>query len=154
MKIDQEPSFENSVCADQNFHFKDYILTWEHKWEDSCIQGFVCITVEDALHCAVYWECELSQKDSTWQRMFQANPKINLFPICKEYFQKVKQDMNDEELFNHWLKKQKLKYPHHLAYQNINLWSYSIFKWSFHFIPTLSFWGQNSLPKKFSFYYI
>ena len=93
-------------------------------------------------HCAVNWECELSQKDSTWQRMFQANPKTNLFPICKEYFQKVKQDMNDEELFNHWLKKQKLKYPHRLAYQNINLWSNTIFKRSFYFIPTLSFYSM------------
>ena len=121
-KIVQEPQFESSVCAEQNSQFKDYIL-------GSINEKTLAFEDLSALKWrtfrAVMWEKKLSQQDSTWQRMFEANPKINLFPFCQEFFQKVKQNMNDEgftsELFNHWLKKQKLKYPHRLAYQNINL---------------------------------
>ena len=52
--------------------------------------------------------------------MFEENPKIDLFPICFKYFQGVKSDMNyNEEVFNQWLKIQKLKYPHRLTYQRM-----------------------------------
>ena len=142
-KIDQELSFENIVCVEQNSQFKDYILGSVNK---KTLAYKDLRALQWRTHCAVYWECELYQQDLTWQRMFQANPKINLFPLCQEFFQKVKQDLNDEgftsELFNHWLKKQKLRYPHRLAYQNINLWSNTIFKRSFYFIPTLSFYSM------------
>ena len=121
-KIDQELSFENIVCVEQNSQFKDYILGSVNK---KTLAYKDLRALQWRTHCAVYWECELYQQDLTWQRMFQANPKINLFPLCQEFFQKVKQVLNDEgftsELFNHWLKKQKLRYPHRLAYQNIKL---------------------------------
>ena len=67
------------------------------------------------------WESDLRQQDAIWQNMFEVNPKTNLFPLCVEYFKRVKQAMNDEEIFNQWLKKMKSKYPHRLAYQRINL---------------------------------
>ena len=67
------------------------------------------------------WESDLRQQDAIWQNMFEVNPKTNLFPLCVEYFKRVKQAMNDEEMFNQWLKKMKSKYPHRLAYQRINL---------------------------------
>ena len=59
------------------------------------------------------WDSELQKQDAIWQKMFEENPKIDLFPICFKYFQGVKSDMNyNEEVFNQWLKIQKLKYPH------------------------------------------
>ena len=64
------------------------------------------------------WDSLLQKQDAVWQNMFEDNPKINLFPICFKYFQRVKSDM-DEEVFNQWLKKQKVKYPHRLAYQRM-----------------------------------
>ena len=54
--------------------------------------------------------------------MFEENPKIDLFPICFKYFQNVKSDMGyNEDVFNQWLKIQKLKYPHRLTYQRMKL---------------------------------
>ena len=67
------------------------------------------------------WELKLRDQDINWQRMFENNQQINLFPLCLEFFQQVKQDMDDEILFHMWLVSQKRKYPHRLAYQNIEL---------------------------------
>ena len=69
------------------------------------------------------WELKLRDQDINWQRMFENNQQINLFPLCLEFFQQVKQDMDDEILFHMWLVSQKRKYPyqHRLAYQKIEL---------------------------------
>ena len=56
------------------------------------------------------WDSKLQQQDAIWQKMFNRNPKTNLFPLCLEFFKDVKQEMNDEEFFNqlceeiNWLK--------------------------------------------------
>ena len=68
-----------------------------------------------------FWESELRKQDAVWQNMFEENPKIDLFPICFKYFQNVKSDMRYNEVFNQWLKIQKLKYPHRLTYQRMKL---------------------------------
>ena len=76
----------------------------------------------DQIHRDVVWNrWELKLRDINWQRMFENNRQINLFPLCLEFFQQVKQDMDDEILFHMWLACQKRKYPHHLAYQKIEL---------------------------------
>ena len=67
------------------------------------------------------WDSELQKQDAIWQKMFEENPKIDLFPICFKYFQNVKSDMRYNEVFNQWLKIQKLKYPHRLTYQRMKL---------------------------------
>ena len=67
------------------------------------------------------WELELKDQDVIWHRMFENNPQINLFPLCLEFFQLVKQNMDDDIQFHLWLACQKRKYPHRLAYQNIEL---------------------------------
>ena len=90
-----------------------------------CVQQYIVkgsnLKAETKAYYAVkssFWESELRKQDAVWQNMFEDNPKINLFPICFKYFQRVKSDM-DEEVFNQWLKKQKVKYPHRLAYQRM-----------------------------------
>ena len=83
------------------------------------IEGTMNRTIEIAQ--ASNWDSKLQQQDAIWQKMFNRNPKMNLFPLCLEFFKGVKQEMNDEEFFNQWLKKIKSQYSHRLAYQRINL---------------------------------
>ena len=79
--------------------------------------------IEQIHHDIVWnrWELKLKDQDINWQRMLENNRQINLFPLCLEFFQQVKQDMDDEILFHMWLVTQKRKYPHRLAYQKIEL---------------------------------
>ena len=66
-------------------------------------------------------ELKLEEQDAIWQKMFEENPQINLFPLCLDFFREIKQDMDDDVLFHQWLENQKRKYPHRLAYQRIKL---------------------------------
>ena len=67
----------------------------------------------------ILWDSDLQKQDAVWQNMFEENPKIDLFPLCFKYFQNVKWSEPNEEVFNKWLKKQKVKYPHRLVYQRM-----------------------------------
>ena len=126
-KIDEAYMIENSGSQEDPNHIQIQVPTVvdmqsfsnmvqiAQRSLNTCIK--VTFHTEKTKQSDFEWKIKLKEQDAIWQRMFEENPKINLFPLCLEFFREVKQDMDDEILFNQWLENQKKKYPNRSAYQ-------------------------------------